>query len=186
MKQKTVLLLAVSAVTGAAYAVATLLLAPISYGAVQCRISEALCILPFFIPSTVWGLWAGCVLANLLTGNIFDILFGSLATLLAGVCTAAFGRREHSMKNCALACLMPVLFNAVIVGAVITGAYMGLRLFQHFGAFAFNALTVGLGEAVVLFALGLPLMRTLPKQKFFQEFLARLEAAAPAKEEKGK
>ncbi len=167
-------LIAFSALIGAAYAAATILLAPISYGAVQCRVSEVLCILPFFLPGSVWGLFVGCVLANLFTGNVFDIVFGSLATLLAGLCTAALGKREHSMKNCALACLMPVLFNAVIVGAVITGAYMGLQVFQNFGVFAFNALTVGLGEAAVLYILGLPLMRALPKQTFFRAFLEKL------------
>lgn len=178
--------LAVYAMTGAAYAALTVLLTPISYGAVQCRVSEALCILPFFIPGSVWGLCAGCLLANLFTGNVFDILFGSLATLLAGLCTAAFGRREHSMKNCVLACLMPVVFNAVIVGAVITWAYMGLPVFENPGVFAFNALTVGLGEAAALLLVGLPLLRALPRKKFFQEFLEKLalpeRPADPGKE----
>ena len=50
--------LAAAAVTGAAYAALTMLLAPISYGAIQCRVSEVLCILPFFIPCTAWGLFA--------------------------------------------------------------------------------------------------------------------------------
>ena len=167
-------LITVSAIVGAAYAVMTILLAPISYGAIQCRISEVLCILPFFIPGTAWGLFVGCALANILTGNILDIVFGSLATLLAGLCTAAFGRREHSMKNSLLACLMPVAFNAVIVGAVITEAYNGMHIFQHFGVFALNMFTVGLGEAVVLLALGLPLTRTLPKQKFFRDFIDKM------------
>ena len=167
--------LAVSALLAAAYAATTILLAPISYGAVPCRVSEVLCILPFFLPGSVWGLFAGCVLANLITGNLMDILFGSLATLLAGLCTAALGRREHSLKNSVLACLMPVLFNALIVGAVITGAYMGLPIFQNPGVYAFNAFTVGLGEAVVLYALGLPLIRFLPKQAFFREFLHKLD-----------
>ena len=75
--------LAAAAVTGAAYAALTMLLAPISYGAIQCRVSEVLCILPFFIPCTAWGLFAGCAIANLLSAaGIFDVVFGSLATLL--------------------------------------------------------------------------------------------------------
>ena len=93
--------LCTAAVTGAAYAVMTIALAPISYGALQFRVSEVLCILPFFIPGTVWGLFAGCILANLLTGNIFDIIFGSLATLLAGLCTAAFGKRSQRTAQAA-------------------------------------------------------------------------------------
>ncbi len=70
--------LALAAVVAAAYAVLTIFLAPISYSSVQCRISEVLCILPFFLPSSAWGLFAGCLLANLITGNALDIVFGPL------------------------------------------------------------------------------------------------------------
>ncbi len=168
--------IAASAIIAAAYAVLTMALAPISYGAIQLRISEAMCILPFFIPSSAVGLALGCAIANILMGNIFDIIFGSLATLCAGLITAYLGKKEHSMKNCVLACLMPVLFNAVVVGAVITGAYSGLNIFEHFGVFALNALYVGIGEAIVLFAVGLPLMRTLPRKKFFKDIMSRINA----------
>ena len=80
------------------------------------------------------------------------------------------------MLNCALACLMPVVFNAVVVGAVITIAYSGLNLFEHFGAFLMNAGYVGLGEAIVLFVLGLPLMRSLPKKKFFADYVRKINS----------
>lgn len=170
MKNKTRLLCA-AAVVGAAYAVLTIALAPISYGAIQFRVSEALCILPFFLPGTAWGLFAGCIIANLLTGNIFDIIFGSLATLGAALCSAAIGKRGQGAGAAALACLMPVIFNAIVVGAVITAAYNGLNILSHFGVFAFNALTVGLGEAGVLYLIGYPLARYLPKKAFFQDFI---------------
>ena len=141
--------LTAAAVTGAAYAALTMLLAPISYGAIQCRVSEVLCILPFFIPCTAWGLFAGCAIANLLSAaGIFDVVFGSLATLLAALCTAWLGRGRgaQSWARCILAALMPVVFNFVFVGAV-------------------------LGEAVVLGALGLPLMRLLPHNPKFREII---------------
>lgn len=170
MKNKTRLLCA-AAVVGAAYAVLTIALAPISYGAIQFRVSEALCILPFFLPGTAWGLFAGCIIANLLTGNIFDIIFGSLATLGAALCSASIGKRGQGRGAAALACLMPVIFNAIVVGAVITAAYNGLNILSHFGVFAFNALTVGLGEAGVLYLIGYPLARYLPKKAFFQDFI---------------
>lgn len=166
--------LTVSAVIAAAYAALTILLAPISYAAVQFRVSEVLTILPFFMPSTVWGLTAGCVLANLFTGNVFDIVFGSLATFLAAVFTARFGRRGNTVKNRVLACLMPVVFNAVIVGAVITWGYEGQNIFQHPRLFAVNGAWVALGEAGVLFLLGYPLMAYLPKLKFFREFVEKV------------
>ena len=164
-------ILCTAAVVGAAYAVLTLILAPISYGAVQCRVSEVLCILPYFIPGTAWGLFAGCIVANLLTGNIFDIIFGSLATLAAGLCTAYIGKRPHSRGTTFLGCLTPVIFNAVIVGAVITQAYNGMNIFAHFGVFALNAALVGLGEAVVMLLMGYPLARFLPGKTFFREFV---------------
>jgi len=178
-KNRQLLRLAVAAVVGAAYAALTIALAPISYGAVQFRVSEVLCILPFFMPVTTWGLFAGCILANLMTGNIFDIIFGSLATLFAAYFTAAFGKRRRTLVNCALGCLMPVVFNAVIVGAVIVGAYEGLNIFQHMDIYLLTAGSVGLGEAVVLYALGLPLMRALPRQKFFRAFLLKLGYGEP-------
>lgn len=163
-----------AAIVGALYAVLTIVLAPISYGPVQCRISEVLCILPFFMPCTAWGLFGGCIIANLLTGNIFDIVFGSLATLAAALLTAEIGRRGHDLGRKILACLMPVLFNAVVVGAVITSAYNGLGIFSHPAAFALNAAQVGLGEAAVLFIIGLPMMYYLPGMKFFREFTIKL------------
>ena len=166
--------LAAAAIVGAAYAVLTMALAPISYGAIQLRVSEVLCILPYFMPCTAWGLFIACAAANLLTGNIFDIIFGSLATLAAALLTAAIGKRKHTLANSALACLMPVVFNALVVGAVITAAYEGMNLFQHFGVFAMNAAYVGLGEAIVLYVLGLPLMRYLPGKKFFREFMEKV------------
>ena len=88
--------------------------------------------------------------------------------------TAAIGKRKHTLANSALACLMPVVFNALVVGAVITAAYEGINLFQHFGVFAMNAAYVGLGEAIVLYVLGLPLMRYLPGKKFFKEFMEKV------------
>ena len=91
-KNNATLRLAVSAVVAAAYAALTVALAPISYGAVQFRVSEALTVLPFLMPFTAWGLFAGCILANLYTGSVVDILFGSLATLLAALLTARFGK----------------------------------------------------------------------------------------------
>lgn len=144
--------LAAAAVTGAAYAALTMLLAPISYGAIQCRVSEVLCILPFFIPCTAWGLFAGCAIANLLSAaGIFDVVFGSLATLLAA--------------------LMPVVFNFVLVGAVLTWSLTD-AVFPHLNAsfWVFGG-QVALGEVIVLGVLGLPLMRLLPRNPKFREII---------------
>ena len=102
------------ALTGAMYAALTMVLAPISYGGVQLRISEVLTLLPFFLPETAIGLFVGCALANTIsTAGLLDIVFGSLATLLAALWT------QHTRRKW-LAPLPPVVCNAVIVGAIVT------------------------------------------------------------------
>lgn len=166
--------LATSAIVAAAYAALTVALAPISYGAVQFRVSEALTVLPFFMPCTVWGLWIGCILANLYTGSVVDIVFGSLATLLAALLTARIGKQGSTIKTRLLGCLMPVVFNAVIIGAVLTWGYEIRPFPEPLASFGFNALTVGLGEAGVLYLLGYTLLRQLPKFKFFREFVEKV------------
>lgn len=165
---KTTHKLVSAAVVGALYAVLTLVLAPISYGLVQCRISEALCILPFFMPHTAWGLFFGCAIANIASAaGLPDIIFGSLATLISCLCIAWCGKKNKKV----LACLMPVVWNALIVGAMLTKVIAGLDPIENFGAFAVFAGQVGLGEAAAMFVIGLPLMAWLPKQKFFTDYL---------------
>ena len=167
--------LALAAIVGAAYAALTLGLAPISYGAVQFRISEVLCILPYFFPCTAWGLFVGCAVANILGGGVLDIVFGSLATLGAALVTAWLGKKEHTVGNSLLACLPPVIFNAVIVGAVVTAVFTvegeTINPFTHWSIYLATAASVGFGELVVLFVLGFPLMRWLPRQQFFQKYV---------------
>ncbi len=125
-----------AAVVGALYAVLTMVLAPISYGALQFRVSEVLCILPFFMPFTAWGLFAGCIVANLMsTAGVLDVVFGSLATLITCLCIAWCGKKGNTLKTRLLACLMPVVWNGLIVGATLTIALAGLNPLTHFGAF---------------------------------------------------
>ena len=162
--------LAFCAILAALYCALTLAVAVagIAYGPVQFRISEVLCILPFFAPWTVWGLYVGCILSNLFTSANFllDVVFGSLATLLAGLCTAYFGRAYRrrgvfSWYNRILACLMPVLWNAAVVGAILA---ISIPLASGFWmSFLIFAAQVGAGEAAVMFILGLPAMSFLPR-----------------------
>ena len=58
-----------AAIVGAAYAVLSIFgsIFGITYGPIQCRFSEALCVLPFLLPETAWGLGVGCLIANLLS-----------------------------------------------------------------------------------------------------------------------
>ena len=152
--------LALAGVVGAAYAALTLGAGVfgVAYGPVQCRVSEALTVLPFLFPETVPGLFVGCLIANLLSPyGPLDIVFGSLATLLAALWTSRCRRRW-------LAPLPPVICNAVIVGGLI--AFYETGFTAAFGAaFLYNALTVGLGEAVSCYVLGLLLLHWMPKNR---------------------
>ena len=169
--------LIISAASGALYAVLTMTLLPISYGAVQFRVSEVLCILPFFLPYTVWGLYVGCVIANLISAaGILDIVFGALATLLAGLCTAYIGKKSRRLPAQLMACAMPVLFNGPIVGAVLAWS---LTPDTFWSGFALFGAQVAVGEAAVLYILGLPAMRYLIKRDFFR----RLDSGAAPEQE---
>ncbi len=171
--------LAFSALIAAIYAALTMALGFMSYSGVQFRVAEALCVLPFFFPSTAWGLFAGCVIANLLSpAGPLDVVFGSLATLLCGLSAAALGRGGNygSWWRCILVCAAPVVFNAVIVGAVI--AYMGVSSGADSAPFAllwsFYGAQVGIGELLVMFTLGLALIRYLPKMKFYEKIREKM------------
>ena len=125
--------------------------------AIQCRLSEALCVLALFTPAAVSGLTVGCLLFNITFAAALplDWFVGSLATLCA---TGAMGALKHvRIKGYPLpAMLMPALFNALFVGWELS-VYIG-------GAFAINALYVALGEAIVLLSIGSVLLHVLEKR----------------------
>ena len=146
MRKMTLRQLTFAAVLAAVYAVLTLTLPVPQYGPVQIRFAEALCVLPFFFPAATPGLFVGCVLANLASPYVLDVVFGSAATLLACIWTG----RLHSRW---LAPLPAVICNAGIVGAEIALAQVGVGL-AFWPAFGINALTVGAGELIACGLLG--------------------------------
>ena len=160
--------IAFAGVVAALYAALTVMIAPVAYGPVQFRVAEALCVLPFFYPVTAFGLFIGCLIANLLSPyGILDIVAGSLATLVAALCTVRLGKAKRgSVPLKALACFPPVFFNALIIGAVISWSITGGGD-AFWAALAANGLQVGLGQLVVMYAAGLPLLVYLPKTRFF-------------------
>ena len=116
MKNLSVRRLVRCAVIAAVYVVVCLVLAPFSYGAVQVRVAEALCLLPVFGAEYIVGVTLGCFLANLLGSTVVDVVFGTLATLLA--CLVTYKLRDIRVKGLAIpASLPPVVFNMIIVGA---------------------------------------------------------------------
>ena len=150
--------LATAAIIAALYTVMSLMSSVfgLTYGAIQCRFSEALTVLPFFLPEAVPGLFVGCLVTNLMsTVGPLDIILGSMATLLAALWTA-------KMPNKWLAPLPPVICNAVIIGAMIAWYEAGFG--PGFGAaFAYPAVTVGIGEAIACYVLGMLLLAILPR-----------------------
>lgn len=152
--------MAAAGIIAAIYAVLTLFLPIPQYGGVQLRVAEAMTVLPYLFPEAVPGLAVGCFLANLLGSPfVLDWIFGTLATLLAAIWTSKLKKRW-------LAPLPPVVCNAVIVGAEI--AYFStLDGAAFWPAYAFNAFTVGLGEAIACFILGSLLLRTLERTPAF-------------------
>lgn len=162
-KKNSILLLDLTqgAMIAALYVVLTFIanLAGLASGVIQIRLSEALTILPVFTAAAVPGLAVGCVLANLLTGcAIWDVVFGSLATLIGAV-----GTRLLRKKSPVLAVLPPILSNIIIVPLVLQRVY-GVE-----DAYWYLAMTVGAGEIISCGVLGLLLYRSLKNTKIFHK-----------------
>ena len=168
MKNKRILNLVHGAMIAAIYAAATYFCATlgVAYNAIQFRFSEALTILSVFTPAAIPGLTVGCILGNISSPfGIWDIVFGSLATFLAAICARKL--RHVTFKGLPLLSLiMPVIFNAVIVGAEIT--FLFPTDAPSLTAFAVAALEVGAGEAAVCLAGGIPLFFAIKKSRLFR------------------
>ncbi|KJS19334.1 MAG: hypothetical protein VR72_19095 [Clostridiaceae bacterium BRH_c20a] len=139
----------------AIYAAITIGLAPLSYNFVQLRVSEALTILPFIMPQSILGLFIGAAIANIYSGlGIYDIVFGSLATLVAAHLT-------RKMPSKWLAPLPPVIINALVIGF----------MWSYFADMPFylTAGYVALGQIGACYLLGLPLLHLLEKSELFKK-----------------
>ena len=155
MQGKKTRLMTESALIAAVYVALVLLFRPISFGAIQFRIAEALCVLPFFSLSAVPGLALGCLLGNFFSGAAMpDVIFGTFATLLAAI--LSYKLRTVSKW---LVCLPPILANAVIVPFVLQYAY-GVT-----DGYFFLFATVGIGEILAVGVLGNVLLLALEGKK---------------------
>lgn len=125
------------------YVVLTLLssVLGLSSGVIQFRFSEALCILPIFMPEAIPGLFIGCLISNLIAGGvIWDVIFGSVATLIGAVGTRMLAKLPEKWKWAAT--VPTVISNMVIVPFVLIFAYGAPD------SYPFLMLTVGIGEIV--------------------------------------
>ncbi len=156
-KNNKALFITHAAIIAALYVVLTYLasMMGLSNGVIQIRFSEALTILPYFTPAAIPGLFIGCIIANILAGAIlWDVVFGSLATLIGAVLTYLLRKKSKW-----LASLPPILSNTVIVPFVLTYAY-GVP-----DGIAFLMLTVGIGEVISCGVLGMILLKCLEKHR---------------------
>lgn len=171
----------IAAVYAACTLAALVLLQGLAWGPVQFRISEALVVLAVLTPAAVPGLTIGCIVANVAnmvisgTGalGLLDVVFGSLATLLGALWCRKFASRP------AIALLGPVIANALIVPAYLPILLQGLGFYTipfttisldgaYIPMYLFGFVATGIGEAVVVYILGMPLLTALKKANVFK------------------
>lgn len=149
-----------AALIAAVYVVLCVTLAPFSYGPVQVRVSEALTLLPVLCPEAVVGVAAGCFLANALTGVPADMVVGTLATLLAALATRRL-RRVRFRGLALVPSLPPVVFNALIVGVMLTLLYSPAS--SPAIVYLANIASVGAGQLISCSVLGVALIWAIEK-----------------------
>lgn len=141
-----------AAVIAAVYVVLSYLLLPLSFGIVQFRAAEALTVLPILYPEAILGVYVGCLLSNIIGGlGLWDIFGGSAVTLLAALVT-------YFYRSSGIAYLSPIVLNGLLVS---------LYLSKIFGApYWITAASIAVGEAGVVFLVGVPLVRYLRRRHF--------------------
>lgn len=152
MKSKKLVFICQAAVIAALYVVLTYVFSAFASGVIQVRVSEALTILPAFTPAAIPGLVIGCLLSNTLTGCVLlDIIFGSVATLIGAL--GSYALRRHTW----MVPIPPIVSNMIIVPFVLRFAYGATD------AFPFMIATVGAGEIISCYLLGMILYGALKK-----------------------
>lgn len=163
MKNTPTVKLAKAAVIAALYATITVCFAPLSYGAVQFRIAECLCVLAFFYDEAILGLTLGCFIANFFGNGIFDIIFGTAATFIASTLSRLFAKKISNTTVRFFVCsIFPIIINALIIPLTI------VPFTQDLG-YGLCAVQIFIGQAVVILSLGALLFFTLNKIVFQKE-----------------
>lgn len=145
-----------AALIAALYSALTLMLMPISYGLMQVRVSEALTVLPYFTPAAIPGLFIGCLISNALSPyGIADMIFGSMATLIAAIMSYSVRKRKFLVP------LPPILCNGVIIGSMLYFVY-GVPV-----SLPICMLWVAIGESLACYLVGMPLLLYLKKINLF-------------------
>lgn len=148
-----------AALIAAAYVLISVVFAPTSFGPVQLRVSEALCVLPYFTSAAIPGLFIGCLIANCFASGMIlaDVIFGSLATLAAAALAYLLRRYKFLVP------LPAVILNALVVPFVLKYGY------GFSDALWFMMLTVGIGQIGACYVFGMPLMYALELSGVFSK-----------------
>lgn len=148
---KTTRRIAYAAVIAAIYAVITVVIRPLSYGPVQLRFAEALCLLPCLMPEGILGLTIGCLIANLFSTVPFDFLIGTSITLVAAVLTYLLRKRPY------IAALPPIILNGFLLPiSWVLFSVEGVTYWATCGS-------ILISQAIVIYVIGLPLYYALRK-----------------------
>ena len=164
MRKTVTKLVARAGVIAALYFVLTMAVLPVASGAIQFRVLEALTLLPLVFPEAIPALFAGCILANLVSGCVvYDVIFGSVVTLLAACLTYAAGRVfKKTWLKIAVGGIFPVLLNAFLLPLIWLFCYESLEY-----ASRIQVLFLIAGQGVSVYLLGtflmLPVMRMREK-----------------------
>lgn len=154
--KKQVRFITYAAIIAAIYILLTVLLRPISFGAVQVRVAEGLTILPFFTPAAIPGLAVGCLLGNFLGGaDVLDIVFGTIATTIGAFGSYLLRRYKYLVP------IPPIVANTLIIPFILSFAY-GAE--QSVGVLM---LFVGGGEILSCGILGIGLLLTLNRYRSY-------------------
>ena len=109
--KKSLVYMARAAVIAALYFALSVAFSAIAFGPVQFRISEILVLLPLIFPEAIPGLAIGCFFTNFFFSpfGVFDMVLGTLATLIGAVGTYLLRRRPI------LAALPPIIANTLLI-----------------------------------------------------------------------
>lgn len=155
------------ALIAAIYSAVSLALAPFSFGNIQVRVAEGLTLLALLSPLAIFGLTLGCFITNfvgvIMGVNILgmmDVFIGTFATLIAAILT--YRLRHITIKGFPLlSSLMPIIINAIIIGAELAYVFAPEFTFTYFAIFA---LEVGIGQTIAVYVIGLPIYNGLKKR----------------------
>lgn len=155
------------ALIAALYSTVSLALAPFSFGNIQVRVAEGLTLLPLLSPLPILGLSLGCFITNFIgvimgvnVIGMMDVFIGTFATFMAAILT--YKLRHIQIKGFPLlSTLMPVVVNAIIIGAELTFVFAPEVSLTYFIIFA---LEVGFGQLISVYFVGLPILNALKKR----------------------